>query len=119
MNRIRIIHVVHSLGTGGTEEGIRKLLSGLDPAAFEQMVCTIAPSSKVEAKTGARVISTGRLGDGSQMLVGQLKRVFLRENPDIVHSRNWGAIEAVIAARMARIRTVVHSEHGLELSTYR
>ncbi len=113
------MHVIDSLGTGGTEEGIRKLLSGLDPAAFEQIVCTVAPSPQTEAKTGTRVISLGRSGGGRQMLVGKLKRVFERERPHIVHSRNWGAIEAIVAARMAGVRTVIHSEHGLESSTYR
>jgi glycosyltransferase involved in cell wall biosynthesis len=33
--------------------------------------------------------------------------------PDVVHSRNWGAVEAVVAARW-RGCAVVHSEHGLE-----
>ncbi len=116
------MHVVDSFGTGGAEEGIRKLLSGLDPAAFEQTVCTVASSPPAEAKseatTRARVISLGRSGGGRQVLVGRLKRVFDRERPQLVHSRNWGAIEAIVAARMAGVHTVVHSEHGLESSTY-
>jgi sugar transferase (PEP-CTERM/EpsH1 system associated) len=119
MSRIRIMHVVDSFGTGGTEEGIRKLLSGLDPAVFEQVVCTVAAAPEIEAKSGARVVSLGRSGTGQQVLVGKLKRLFDRERPDIVHSRNWGAIEAVVAARVSRVRTVIHSEHGLESSTYR
>jgi len=113
------MHVVDSFGTGGTEEGIRKLLSGLDPAAFEQIVCSVTPSAPNDTKTGTRVISVGRPGGGRQLLVGRLKRVFNQGRPDIVHSRNWGAIEAVAAARFAGVRAVVHSEHGLESSTYR
>jgi sugar transferase (PEP-CTERM/EpsH1 system associated) len=119
MSRLRIMHVLDSFRTGGTEEGIRKLLSGLDPAAFEQVVCTVAPAPQREATTGRRVISIGRSGGGRQVLVGRLKRLFDRERPHIVHSRNWGAIEAIAAARMAGVRAVVHSEHGLESSTYR
>lgn len=119
MSRFRIIHVVDSFGTGGTEEGIRKLLSGLDSSIFEQIVCTNAPSSESHTKTGARIISVGSAGGGRQLLVGKLKRVFDCERPDIVHSRNWGAIEAIAAARVSGVRAVVHSEHGLESSTYR
>jgi glycosyltransferase involved in cell wall biosynthesis len=119
MARIRIIHVVDSFGTGGTENGIRKLLTGLDSSIFEQTVCTNAPSSPSETKTGARMISVGSPQGGRQLLVGRLKRVFDRERPDIVHSRNWGAIEAIVAARSAGVRAVIHSEHGLESSTYR
>ncbi len=117
------MHVVDSFGTGGTEAGIRKLLAGLDHAAFEQIVCTVAPLRQAEmdpaASMDARVISIGHPGGGRQVLVGKLNRVFNRERPDIVHSRNWGTIEAIVAARLAGVRAVVHSEHGLESTTYR
>jgi sugar transferase (PEP-CTERM/EpsH1 system associated) len=43
--------------------------------------------------------------------------LFRRERPDIVHSRNWAAIEAVLAAKLAGIRAIVHSEHGRDLQT--
>jgi sugar transferase (PEP-CTERM/EpsH1 system associated) len=91
----------------------------LDPAVFEQIVCTVTLSPPTDPKTGSRVVSVGRSGGGREVLVGKLKRVFDRERPHIVHSRNWGAIEAIVAARMAGVRTVIHSEHGLESSTYR
>jgi sugar transferase (PEP-CTERM/EpsH1 system associated) len=117
MDRVRIMHVVDSLGTGGTEEGIRKLLSGLDGNAFEQAVCTVAPCTQSET-LGARIFSVGNSGGGRQMLVARFKQVFESEQPHVVHSRNWGAIEAIVAARLARIRAIVHSEHGLESSTY-
>jgi sugar transferase (PEP-CTERM/EpsH1 system associated) len=118
MKRIRIIHVIDSLGTGGAESGIRKLLAGLDASLFEQTVCTVAPGPASESESGARVISLSRAGsEKRKLLVPQLIKVFRRERPDIVHSRNWGTIEAVPAARLARVKTVVHSEHGLELAT--
>ena len=113
------MHVIDSFGTGGAEEGIRKLLAGLDPAAFEQSVCTVAPFPQVAGNDGARMISVGRRGGGRLLLLGKLKRACDRERPHIVHSRNWGAIEGVLAARIAGVPAVVHSEHGLELTTYR
>src|SRR5215467_7185443 len=116
MKRLHIMHVIDSFGVGGAEGGVRKLLSGLDSFAFEQTVCTVAPSRQSDVKD-ARVVSLDCSNQGQKMLVGRLRRVFSTEHPDIVHSRNWGAIEAVVAARMARIRTVIHSEHGLEWST--
>jgi sugar transferase (PEP-CTERM/EpsH1 system associated) len=119
MSRIRIIHVIDSLGTGGAEEGVRKLLSGLDAAIFEQIVCTVVPPLASSAKAAIRVVSVGRPDVGRQLLVGRLRRLFRAERPHIVHSRNWGAIEAVIGARLASVPAVVHSEHGLESSTYR
>jgi sugar transferase (PEP-CTERM/EpsH1 system associated) len=46
-----------------------------------------------------------------------LARVFARERPHIVHSRNWGTIEVVPAARLTQIQGVIHSEHGLDIRT--
>jgi sugar transferase (PEP-CTERM/EpsH1 system associated) len=39
-----------------------------------------------------------------------------RLRPDVVHSRNWSAFDAVPAARLARVRAIVHGEHGREAS---
>ena len=39
-----------------------------------------------------------------------------RVRPAIVHSRNWGGIEAVVAARLAGVAVAIHSEHGYELA---
>lgn len=119
MSRIRIMHVVHSFGTGGTEEGIRKLLAGLDPDRYEQVVCTVAPSPEIEPRTGARIISLNRPKLTRMFLVRRLERVFRRERPQIVHSRNWGAMEAVLAGRLAGVGAVVHSEHGFESQNIR
>jgi sugar transferase (PEP-CTERM/EpsH1 system associated) len=119
MSRIRIVHVIDSLGTGGAEEGVRKLLLGLDAAIFEQIVCTVVPPIASGAKAGSRVVSVGRSEAGLQLLAGRFRRLFKVERPHIVHSRNWGAIEAVVGARLAAVPAVVHSEHGLESSTYR
>jgi sugar transferase (PEP-CTERM/EpsH1 system associated) len=58
-----------------------------------------------------------RPADKAALLVPQLARLFRRERPDIVHSRNWAAIEAVVAAKLAGIRAIVHSEHGRDLHT--
>lgn len=117
MKPIRIMHVVHSLGTGGTEAGIRKLLSGFDPEVFEQSVCTVVAGPPFDPQTGARLVSLGRARRSSGLLMTDFYRLFRRERPHIVHARNWGTIEAVPAAKLARVPGVIYSEHGLDLST--
>jgi sugar transferase (PEP-CTERM/EpsH1 system associated) len=44
----------------------------------------------------------------------RLARLLRRLQPDVVHSRNWGAFDAILAARLARVPTVIHGEHGWE-----
>jgi len=119
MSRIKILHVVRNLGTGGTEEGVRKLLTGLDQSIFEQLVCAVVAGPTTDPITGARIVRLGLEPDQSGFLLPSLFRVFRREQPDVVHSRNWATIEAVPAARLARVPALVHSEHGLDVTTIR
>ena len=48
--------------------------------------------------------------------VVRLARTLRRLRPDIVHSRNWGALDAVLAARLVRVPAVIHGEHGREVA---
>ncbi|MFI5103404.1 MAG: glycosyltransferase [Terriglobales bacterium] len=117
MKRLRIIHVLHRMGAGGTELALRRVVAGLDPESFENIICTVAPIPEAERTAGARYISLERSGRKTGSLVADLARVFLRERPDVVHSRNWGAIEAVVAAKLARVPRIIHSEHGRDINT--
>jgi sugar transferase (PEP-CTERM/EpsH1 system associated) len=47
-----------------------------------------------------------------QLLLFRLARIMREFRPHIVHSRNWGAIEAIPAARLAGVPVAIHSEHG-------
>jgi sugar transferase (PEP-CTERM/EpsH1 system associated) len=44
----------------------------------------------------------------------RMARVFRSLAPDIVHTRNWTCIDAILGARLAGVRRVVHGEHGRE-----
>jgi sugar transferase (PEP-CTERM/EpsH1 system associated) len=111
---IHIMHVVRTLATGGTENIVRQLLAGLDPDRFQQSVCTVVPAPDLQPPD---TICLRLNADQSAFLLPRFLRVFLRTRPDIVHSRNWATIEAAMAARLARIGGIVHSEHGRDLRT--
>lgn len=118
MDRIRIMHVVNGLATGGTEQGVRKLLAGLDPAIFEQSVCTVAGKSAGVSLPPVPVMTVNDSGtEGWRFLVPRFAKVFTRQRPHVVHSRNWGTIESILAARLCRIPAIVHSEHGRDVQT--
>lgn len=113
---LRILHVQDSLETGGLENGVFNLIHHLDRERFEHCVCTVrtlgANLERIQA-TGTHVIHIGKR-EGLHFQFSDLRRVIRETRPDIVHSRNWGAIEAVAAARLATSCRVVHSEHGIE-----
>lgn len=118
---IRIMHVVNNLGKGGLENGLVNLIERLDPRLFEHVVCTTAglgPNAERLVTARVQVLALRDADSDSRFQTPALVRAIRRFRPDVVHSRNWGAIEAVVAARVARVGGVVHSEHGFETDAW-
>jgi sugar transferase (PEP-CTERM/EpsH1 system associated) len=114
---IRIMHVVDNLGKGGLQNGLVNLIHGLDPRRFEHVVYAIrglGPNADRLPKDRVTIICQGKRETDSRFQLPVLARAIRKGGPDIVHSRNWGAVEAGIAARLVGSCSVVHSEHGLE-----
>jgi sugar transferase (PEP-CTERM/EpsH1 system associated) len=117
-SRLRILHVVNRLDLGGTESGILKVITGLGDSDFSHALCTARghnPAYATQYDLTGRLFDASEAGSNRRILVGCFARIMRSFRPHIVHSRNWGAIEAVFAARIARVPVIVHSEHGYEL----
>ncbi len=116
--RLRVLHVVNRLDLGGTESGILKIIAGLGDEEFTHGVCTARGNSvqfSQDRPFSGQLFDAGGPASRFQFLVGRFARIMRQYRPHIVHSRNWGAIEAVFAARLAAVPVVIHSEHGYEL----
>ena len=113
---VRILHVVDSLGKGGMENGLVNLIEHLSPARFEHIVCAVrrlGPNAVRLTGGGVQVLCLDKDANGSRFQLATLAHVVHEFRPDVVHSRNWGAVEAVIAGRWMGGCGLVHSEHGL------
>src|SRR2546430_2004358 len=120
--RLRVLHVVPRLGLGGTEHGILKVVNGLGDGEFEHGLCGVRgidASFVRRMNLQARTYSAGTADPGMQFPFFRLLRIIREFRPNIVHTRNFGALEAILAARMARVPVVIHSEHGYELEILR
>jgi sugar transferase (PEP-CTERM/EpsH1 system associated) len=115
LKSIRIVHVIGTLAHAGLEQGVLKIAAGLDPARFEQSICTIWSLDYMPARRDIRIIPLNRSAEKPGFITRDLLSLFAHERPHIVHSRNWTSIEAVLAARLARIPVIVHSEHGRDI----
>ncbi len=114
---MRILHVVNDLRKGGLENGLVNLIDRMDPARFEHVVCTVrglGPHADGLQQRGVRILSIEAAASRSRFQTPALLTAIRDTRPDVVHSRNWGAIEAVLAARLTRAASVVHSEHGYD-----
>jgi len=117
--RLRILHVVSRLGMGGTEHGVLKVINGLGDGQFEHRICAVRGIDRDFARrmNAPHAYSAGSAKPGFQFPLFRLVRIMKEFRPHIVHTRNFGALEAIPAARMAGVPVAVHSEHGYELET--
>lgn len=114
--KTRILHVLHSLHIGGLENGVINLINHLDDSRFEHAICCI-DSSGLMAERITRPVEIYTLSKGNKrdyLLAFKIARIIKKVKPDIVHTRNWSAIDGVIAAKLAGVKHVIHGEHGRE-----
>jgi sugar transferase (PEP-CTERM/EpsH1 system associated) len=117
---MRIMHFVDSLAKGGMQNGLLNLIERLDTRHYEHVVYAVRSlgvnAERLSAR-GVRVVNLPNSAAKWPVQIPSLIRAIREARPDIIHSRNWGAIEAVIAGRWSRSCAVVHSEHGLDADT--
>lgn len=112
---IHAVHVLDSLAVGGMENGVVNVVNATRDQVRHTVVTMtgLGPlSQRLPASVPVHCVEK-RAGTDPGAVV-RLSRLLRRLRPDVVHSRNWGAFDAVVAARLAGIRTVVHGEHGRE-----
>lgn len=120
--RLRVLHVVPRLGLGGTEHGVLKVLDGLGEEQFEHRLCAVrGVDSDFASRMGVatKAYTAGSAKPGLQFPLFRLMRIMRDYQPHIVHTRNFGALEAIFAARLVRVPVAIHSEHGYELDILR
>ncbi len=117
---IRIMHVVEAVGVGGgVENGIANLIARMDATRYEHVLCAVArvgPQTEKYPAVRVRTVSLNQRPRRFQSQIAPLVRVIREIQPDVVHSRNWGALEAVFASRWVGAGMAIHSEHGLEMA---
>jgi sugar transferase (PEP-CTERM/EpsH1 system associated) len=110
-----VVHVVHSLGTGGLENGVVNLVNNAKPRFRHVIVCmTTQGVMRDRLRPDVEVFALGKRPGQDLAALLRLVRLIRRLRPAIVHSRNWAAFDAVPAARLAGVRFLVHGEHGRE-----
>ena len=115
MPPVHVCHLVLSLEPGGLENGVVNVVNGLDPGEFRSSVCCLQRSGEFAARLRPHVpVSVMGLQPGNDpVLPLRLAKLLRRTGVDIVHTRNAEPFfYGYLAARLARIPVVVHSEHG-------
>ena len=114
---LRIAHVVHSLELGGLENGVVNLLNKLNSAQFDHTLICLTRAGTFVERIQNKDVTLIELGGSAQRFrfpLVKLAGLFRQIEADIVHTRGWGAVDAVFAAKAAGVPAIIHGEHGRE-----
>ncbi len=110
---LRIVHVLHSFGTGGLEKGIATVVRNASPDLEHVIVClSRAGESTRLLPLGTQVLELRKPKGNSLRSIWRLSRMLRALRPDVVHTRNWSGMDGIVACRLAGIGNVVQGEHG-------
>ena len=114
---IRILHVLHAFSAGGLENGVVNIINR-SPKHLVHEICLLSKSGEFsERLTRPIVLHELYKRRGNDMrLIWRLRQLFRSRNIDIVHTRNWAAFDGVMAACLTAGPSLVHGEHGRDIS---
>lgn len=117
-SRPRVLHVLDSLAVGGLELALLGLIERTGDR-FEHSVCCIRDLGTLMdrfANAGAGITLVGKRMGRDRSVPWRIARLCRTLRPHIVHTYNWVTIDGVVAARLARVPIVIHSEHGRDVA---
>lgn len=112
---IKIAHVIYRLGVGGMENGLVNLINRMDHQRFQHEIICLDSSGEFETRISRDDVKIHELKKrpGNDISIyRKLWRLFREIHPDIVHTRNISAMEAILPAYIAGVKCRIHGEHG-------
>jgi len=114
--RINVMQLVWDLGMGGLEKLAIDICSHLPQDQFSGSICVLQPGGALESRVDSDLVDLlcVRQNCGNDPTVPfRLARLFRDRQVDVLHSHSWGTLlEGILASRLARVPTVIHSEHS-------
>jgi sugar transferase (PEP-CTERM/EpsH1 system associated) len=113
----KILHILHSFYHGGLENGLVNIINA-SPPYLEHELCLLTTAGEFinRLQKPIRYYELHKQPGNSLKIILQLRRAIRESRADIVHTRNWGAFDGVIAACFCPRVTVLHGEHGRDIS---
>jgi sugar transferase (PEP-CTERM/EpsH1 system associated) len=111
---LRVLHVVDALTPGGVPTLLSRLVERTQ-GDLEHAVCCLRELGQAADRlraAGVPVHFLGKRNGHDWTLVWRIARLCRALQPRVVHTHNWGTIDGIIGARLARVPVVVHGEHG-------
>lgn len=112
--RTRVLHVIQNLNYGGMERLLADLVRRIDAARFESHVLVLQYFGRFAEGLGdvATLHQAPPMSKGSMIWPRALARKIRALGPDVVHTHSGVWYKGSLAARLAGVPLVVHTEHG-------
>jgi len=113
-----VVHVIHSLGTGGLENGLINLINRTPDERYRHAIVCLAQSGAFERrieKPGVQIVSLHRQQGKDFSIYWKLWKALRGLKPAIVHTRNLSALEGQIPAFFLPGVKTVHGVHGRDV----
>ncbi len=115
---LRVVHVVPGFGIGGLERMLVDFARRVDARRFEQSFVAIGADGPIGIELAAmgRPVTALAKEDGFRpALVFRLARLLRERGADVVHTHNAaGLFYGAPAARLAGVKRIIHTRHGVE-----
>ena len=113
-----IAHVIYRLDVGGLENGLVNLINRIPATRFRHAIICLTGYSEFRERiqrSDVRVYALNKPAGNSPVMHIKLWRLLRQIRPDIVHTRNLAALEAVLPAALAGVPVRIHGEHGRDV----
>jgi len=113
-----VAHVIHRLDMGGLENGLVNLINRIPAERFRHVIICLTDYSAFRRRIqrgDVPVFTLNKRPGNSPVLHFKLWRLLMQLRPDIVHTRNFGALEGTLPAALAGVPVRVHGEHGRDI----
>ncbi|MFC1825025.1 glycosyltransferase, partial [Thermodesulfobacteriota bacterium] len=107
---IRILNILYVFNIGGLENGLINLINRSDPNIFHHEICCITTTGSAEQRLerSVKIFQMNKRKSNDWQMVCKLLKLIKNRRPHIVHTRNWGTVDGIVAARLANVPYVVH-----------
>jgi len=112
--RIRVLHVIKNLNYGGMERILADIVRRTDPSRFDKHILALSYLGRFSTglDDAATLHVAKHMSRWSLLWPRTLARQIRRIAPDVVHTHSGVWYKTSLAARLAGVRRLIHTEHG-------
>jgi len=109
---------MYRFDVGGLENGVVNLINHMPADAYRHAIISLTEITDFRRRIlrdDVQFIALNKKPGHSLWLYPRLLKIFRALKPDIVHTRNLGALELVVPAWAAGVPVRIHGEHGRDV----